>query len=108
MIINLRTDVLLATAFVFGLLIALPISASDTEQRLFDAVSGIADGFSVSACCSAVTGHDSLTIPPTGTQFPYLTRTKMTITHQDELDCLKKIGRIVANTMHAMAKASLA
>lgn len=29
----------------------------------------------------------------------------MTITHQDELDGLKDIGRIVANTMHAMAKA---
>ena len=29
----------------------------------------------------------------------------MTITHQDELDGLKKIGRIVANTMHSMAKA---
>ena len=29
----------------------------------------------------------------------------MTITHQDELDGLKTIGRIVANTMHAMAKA---
>lgn len=29
----------------------------------------------------------------------------MTITHQDELDGLKVIGRIVANTMHAMAKA---
>lgn len=29
----------------------------------------------------------------------------MTITHQDELDGLKKIGRIVANTMHAMAAA---
>ncbi|MDB5664921.1 type I methionyl aminopeptidase [Cypionkella sp.] len=29
----------------------------------------------------------------------------MTITHQDELDALKAIGRIVANTMHAMAKA---
>ncbi len=28
----------------------------------------------------------------------------MTITHQDELDGLKAIGRIVANTMHAMAK----
>ncbi|WP_284324729.1 type I methionyl aminopeptidase [Cypionkella aquatica] len=29
----------------------------------------------------------------------------MTITHEDELDGLKIIGRIVANTMHAMAKA---
>ncbi len=29
----------------------------------------------------------------------------MTITQQDELDGLKVIGRIVANTMHAMAKA---
>ncbi|MDZ4311088.1 MAG: type I methionyl aminopeptidase [Cypionkella sp.] len=29
----------------------------------------------------------------------------MTITHEDELDGLKTIGRIVANTMHAMAKA---
>ena len=29
----------------------------------------------------------------------------MTITKQDELDGLKEIGRIVANTMHAMAKA---
>ena len=29
----------------------------------------------------------------------------MTITHHDELDGLKEIGRIVANTMHAMAKA---
>ncbi|MFC5585531.1 type I methionyl aminopeptidase [Nitratireductor kimnyeongensis] len=29
----------------------------------------------------------------------------MTITHQDELDGLREIGRIVANTMHAMAKA---
>ena len=29
----------------------------------------------------------------------------MTITHQDDLDGLKTIGRIVANTMHAMAKA---
>lgn len=29
----------------------------------------------------------------------------MTITHQDELDGLRAIGRIVANTMHAMAKA---
>ena len=29
----------------------------------------------------------------------------MTITNQDELDGLKDIGRIVANTMHAMAKA---
>ncbi|WP_375261757.1 type I methionyl aminopeptidase [Palleronia sp.] len=29
----------------------------------------------------------------------------MTITHQDELDGLKEIGRIVANTMHAMARA---
>ncbi len=29
----------------------------------------------------------------------------MTITHQDELDGLKAIGRVVANTMHAMAKA---
>lgn len=29
----------------------------------------------------------------------------MTITQQDELDGLKKIGRIVANTMHAMAAA---
>lgn len=29
----------------------------------------------------------------------------MTITHQDELDGLNKIGRIVANTMHAMAAA---
>ncbi|MGV8989536.1 MAG: type I methionyl aminopeptidase [Cypionkella sp.] len=29
----------------------------------------------------------------------------MTITNQDELDGLKEIGRIVANTMHAMAKA---
>lgn len=29
----------------------------------------------------------------------------MTITHQDELDGLKGIGRIVANTMRAMAKA---
>ncbi|WP_333830587.1 type I methionyl aminopeptidase [Pararhodobacter sp.] len=29
----------------------------------------------------------------------------MTITHQDELDGLKDIGRIVANTMHAMGKA---
>ncbi|NUB45008.1 type I methionyl aminopeptidase [Fertoebacter nigrum] len=29
----------------------------------------------------------------------------MTITHQDELDGLQKIGRIVANTMHAMAGA---
>jgi methionyl aminopeptidase len=29
----------------------------------------------------------------------------MTITHQDELEGLKKIGRIVANTMHAMAGA---
>lgn len=29
----------------------------------------------------------------------------MTITHQDELDGLRAIGRIVANTMHAMAQA---
>lgn len=29
----------------------------------------------------------------------------MTITHQDDLDSLKAIGRIVANTMQAMAKA---
>ncbi|MFN4099886.1 MAG: type I methionyl aminopeptidase [Pararhodobacter sp.] len=29
----------------------------------------------------------------------------MTITHQDELDGLSVIGRIVANTMHSMAKA---
>ncbi|QOL82720.1 type I methionyl aminopeptidase [Pseudooceanicola spongiae] len=29
----------------------------------------------------------------------------MTITQQDELDALKEIGRIVANTMHAMARA---
>jgi methionyl aminopeptidase len=29
----------------------------------------------------------------------------MTITHQDELDGLKEIGRIVANTMEAMARA---
>ncbi|MFZ3582342.1 type I methionyl aminopeptidase [Loktanella sp. DJP18] len=29
----------------------------------------------------------------------------MTITHEDELDALKAIGRIVANTMQAMAKA---
>ncbi len=29
----------------------------------------------------------------------------MTITHQDELDGLKEIGRIVANTMQSMAKA---
>lgn len=29
----------------------------------------------------------------------------MTVTHQDEVDGLKKIGRIVANTMHAMAAA---
>lgn len=29
----------------------------------------------------------------------------MTITHQDELDGLRKIGRIVANTMHKMAAA---
>ncbi|TNC71670.1 type I methionyl aminopeptidase [Rubellimicrobium roseum] len=29
----------------------------------------------------------------------------MTITHEDELDGLKEIGRIVANTMQAMAKA---
>ncbi|WP_265501690.1 type I methionyl aminopeptidase [Paracoccus beibuensis] len=29
----------------------------------------------------------------------------MTITQQDELDALRKIGRIVANTMHAMAAA---
>ncbi len=29
----------------------------------------------------------------------------MTITHQDELEGLKKIGRIVANTMHVMAGA---
>lgn len=29
----------------------------------------------------------------------------MTITQEDELDGLKEIGRIVANTMHAMAKA---
>ncbi|SOH92202.1 methionyl aminopeptidase [Monaibacterium marinum] len=29
----------------------------------------------------------------------------MTITHEDELDALKEIGRIVANTMHAMARA---
>ena len=29
----------------------------------------------------------------------------MTITHEDELDGLKAIGRIVANTMHAMAAA---
>jgi methionyl aminopeptidase len=36
---------------------------------------------------------------------PYLMRAQMTITHQDELDGLKAIGRIVANTMHAMAGA---
>ena len=30
----------------------------------------------------------------------------MTITHQDELDGLKDIGRIVANTMQAMARAT--
>ncbi|WP_371588306.1 hypothetical protein [Pseudoruegeria sp. SK021] len=30
----------------------------------------------------------------------------MTITREDELDGLKEIGRIVANTMHTMAKAS--
>lgn len=29
----------------------------------------------------------------------------MTITHEDELDGLKAIGRIVANTMQAMARA---
>lgn len=29
----------------------------------------------------------------------------MTITHQDELEGLRDIGRIVANTMQAMAKA---
>ena len=29
----------------------------------------------------------------------------MTITHEDELDGLKEVGRIVANTMHAMAAA---
>ncbi len=29
----------------------------------------------------------------------------MTITHEDDLDGLKHIGRIVANTMHAMARA---
>jgi methionyl aminopeptidase len=29
----------------------------------------------------------------------------MTITHQDDLDGLRRIGRIVANAMHAMAKA---
>ena len=29
----------------------------------------------------------------------------MTITHEDELDGLRVIGRIVANTMQAMAKA---
>jgi methionyl aminopeptidase len=29
----------------------------------------------------------------------------MTITHQDDLDGLRRIGRIVANTLHAMAKA---
>jgi methionyl aminopeptidase len=29
----------------------------------------------------------------------------MTITHQDELDGLRRIGRIVANTMHSMAAA---
>jgi len=29
----------------------------------------------------------------------------MTITNQDELDGLKDVGRVVANTMHAMAKA---
>lgn len=29
----------------------------------------------------------------------------MTISHEDDLDGLKQVGRIVANTMHAMAKA---
>ena len=29
----------------------------------------------------------------------------MTITHQDELEALRKIGRVVANTMQAMAAA---
>lgn len=37
--------------------------------------------------------------------FSNKTRAEMTITHQAELDGLKAIGRIVANTMHAMAKA---
>ena len=29
----------------------------------------------------------------------------MTITHQDELEALRRIGRLVANTMHSMAAA---
>jgi methionyl aminopeptidase len=43
---------------------------------------------------------------PTADPAPLLPeRAKVTITHQDELDGLKAIGRIVANTMHAMAGA---
>jgi methionyl aminopeptidase len=34
-----------------------------------------------------------------------LVKARMTITHEEELDGLKAIGRIVANTMQAMAKA---
>lgn len=33
-------------------------------------------------------------------------RTSLTITHEEELDGLKEIGRIVANTMHRMARAT--
>lgn len=42
-------------------------------------------------------------LEPSG--YPRVTRSEMTITNQDELDGLKAIGRIVANTMQAMAKA---
>ena len=41
----------------------------------------------------------------TGFPLPGLERDGMTITHQDELEGLRRIGRIVANTMHAMARA---
>lgn len=42
----------------------------------------------------------------TGLAIPdFLMSKAMTITQQDELDGLKAIGRIVANTMHSMAKA---
>ena len=51
---------------------------------------------------------------PTGTTGPSRARTEtsntcaeppMTITHQDELEALRRIGRLVANTMHSMAAA---
>jgi methionyl aminopeptidase len=50
-----------------------------------------------------VTNRPSYATPPLPPA--NLMRARMTITHQDELDGLKAIGRIVANTMHSMAKA---